>query len=160
YQYFQYSSIDPVTGKPVLGAALSPLRYYNGENGVVPAAGTFAATNLSPTKQEEFIVGFQTELAHGWKGGVRATYRNLLKTIDDMCDNRPFDAWAARTGYTGGTANIDNNVPCFVINPGYGADINYDLSGNGTLNNVHLTSADIGLPKATRKYLGLELTLE
>ena len=159
-QYFQYTSINPVTGAATLGPAISPLTYLNGENGVVPAAGTFAATNLKPTQQEEFIVGFQTELADNWKGGVRATYRNLLKTIDDFCDNRPFDRWAARNGLAGQTANIDNNVPCFVINPGYGADINYDLSGNGTLNHVHLTAADIGSPKAIRRYLGLELTLE
>jgi outer membrane receptor protein involved in Fe transport len=159
-QYFLYNSIDPVTGAPALGAPLGAQTIINGENGEVPAAGTFAATNLDPTQQEEFIVGYQQDLGNHWKGGVRATYRNLLKTIDDMCDARPFDSWAARTGFQGGTANIDNNVPCFVVNPGYGANLSYDLDGNGTLDPVQLTAADIGLPKAKRRYLGLEFTAE
>ena len=160
YQYYNYSSIDPATGTPKLTNALGPQLYYNGETGAVPAAGTFAATDLGPTKQKEFIVGFQQDMSHGWKGGVRLTYRELLKTIDDMCDSRPFDAWAARTGFTGGTANVDDNVPCFVVNPGYGAHINYDVDGNGTLDSVNLTAQDIGLPKAVRKYVGAEFTLE
>jgi len=160
YQYYRYSAIDPVTGAPTLTTPLSDVAYYNGENGQVPAAGTFASTTLDPTQQEEFIVGFQQNLGRGWMGGVRFTYRNLLKTIDDMCDSRPFDKWAARTGWTGGTSNVDDNVPCFVVNPGYGAHVNYDIDGNGTLDSVNLSASDIGLPKAIRKYVGVELTLE
>jgi hypothetical protein len=160
YQYYNYTSVDPKTGAPVLGGALGPTLYYNGETGAVPAPGTFAATDLGSTKQKEFIVGFQQDIGKGWSGGVRLTYRELLKTIDDMCDSRPFDNWAARTGFSGGTANIDANVPCFVINPGYGAHVNYDVDGNGTLDSVNLTSQDIGLPKAERKYIGAEFTLE
>ncbi len=160
YQYYNYSGINPTSGAPTLTNSLGPQLYYNGENGVLPPAGTFAATDLGPTKQKEFIVGYQQDIGRGWKGGVRLTYRELLKTIDDMCDSRPFDAWAARTGFSGGTSNVDNNVPCFVINPGYGAHINYDVDGNGTLDSVNLSAQDIGLPKAVRKYAGAEFTLE
>jgi len=159
-QLFRYTAIDPATGAATLGPALGPQTFLNGEDGHVPAAGTFTATNLDPTKQEEFIVGYQQDLFGRWRGGVRATYRNLQKTIDDFCDARPFDRWAARTGFEGGTGNIDNLIPCFVINPGYGADLSYDLDGDGSLDNVQLTPQDIGLPKAKRRYISLDVTLE
>lgn len=160
YQNYNYTGIDSTTGAPVLGSALGDVACFNGEDGTVPAAGSFAATDLKPTKQEEFIVGFQQDLGSEWKGGVRATYRNLLQTIDDFCDPTAFDNWKTRTGSSLSTDNVDSNAPCFVVNPGSGATIRYDIDGNGTLDTVHLTAADIGLPKAVRKYLGFEFTLE
>ncbi len=166
YQYYTYTAIDPLTGRPTQGAPLADGNFcYNGETGETPAAGTFAATNLSPTKQDEVILGFQQSLGDGWTAGIRGTYRNLEKTIDDYCSLGAFYNWIARTGYTGSTAGLDaalanDNQGCLLINPGYGANVRYDLAGTGTLNSIALTPGDLDLPKAKRRYVGVDLTLE
>lgn len=156
-QNFSYTAIDPVTGVPTLGAPLNSLTYINHEDGTTPDPSSVASRGLDPTIQEEFIVGFQTALGANWRAGVRGTYRNLKKTIDDMCDLRPFETWAAANGY----AFDDTNLPgCFIFNPGEAMEVAVDVNGDGVKENVRLTPEMIGSPKAIRKYYAVELSLE
>ncbi|MFT3906324.1 MAG: TonB-dependent receptor plug domain-containing protein [Steroidobacteraceae bacterium] len=164
-QFWTYTDIDSVTGHPTLGTALSDGKYcFNGETGETPAAGTFASSTLSPTKNQEFILGFQQTVADGWTAGIRATYRNLLSTIDDYCDFRGFYAWAEDNGV--GTDGLDSYIakygaaPCFIVNPGQSNTLRFDVTGSGALTTMKVTPAEMGLPAAKRRYLGVDLTLE
>lgn len=158
YQQFNFSGVDPVTGKPTLiDPPITPLEYLNHEDGTTPNPASVASKTLDPTIQNEFILGYQFQFNSDWSLGTRLTYRDLKRTIDDICDLRPFEAWA--------TANSlvfdDTNLPgCFMINPGDGLVVDADVDGDNVLEHVSLSAADLGLPKAIRRYVGIELTAE
>jgi hypothetical protein len=136
---------------------VNALLYLNHEDGQPLDPDAVASKSLDPTIQEEFILGYQMELGRDWKAGIRGTYRNLKKTIDDVCDARPFEDWADRNG----KVFDDTNLPgCMMINPGYAIDANVDVDGDGIKEMVHLSPEDVGLPEAERKYYSVELTLE
>jgi hypothetical protein len=175
-QYFSYTGTDPKTGAPLgLGdlpanyAAAFPARvginYANGETGQTPNPNSAAATNLSPFKQREFILGAQQQL-QDWTVGIKATYRKVLNGTDDDCDLRPVYAYANKTyGTTLPTDQLtpaDPNLPggCFIFNPGRGATLNFPLDESGKLYPIKLTAADIGEPKYKRSYESLEFTAE
>ena len=167
-QTWTYSDIDPITGKPTLiapvvgnnGATMSgEIEYLNQEKGLTPNPSSVASKNLDPTIQNEFILGYQHQLNTDWTLGARFTYRDLKKTIDDMCDWRPFEAWADKNGFV--FDEDGKNMPgCFILNPGSALDVDADVDGDGTLESVHLSPTEIGLPKAIRRYVGIELTAE
>ncbi len=72
-------------------------RYLNNEFGIAKDAQTIADTGLKPMYQDEYILGFQTQLTDNISGGVRGIYRDLKAAIDDQCDYRAVFAWARRT---------------------------------------------------------------
>lgn len=165
-QYWEYSAIDPTTGEPTLttpvddplGYGYGDLSYQNNENGQTPDASAVATKHLDSTMETEYILGYEMEVGQGWKAGIKGTYRNLNKTIDDMCDWAPIEEWADENGVT--FSNTDNVPGCFIFNPGYSMDLGLDLDGDGTKENIHLTPDMIGEPKAKRKYYAIDLTLE
>jgi outer membrane receptor for ferrienterochelin and colicin len=160
-QNWNYDGIDPVTGRPNLTTTRGALGYLNGEDGSTPNPNWVASNNLDPTIQEEFILGYQMELAPNWTGGIKGTYRNLKKTIDDMCDTRPFEAWANANLGEDSFDPAAGTPGCFMFNPGEAMEFrNMDLNGDGTLEDVVLTPEMIGSPKASRKYYSVELSLE
>ncbi len=165
-QTWTYSAIDPITGRPTLIEPVNgdnddtmsgEVKYLNQEKAVAPNPSSVASKNLDPTIQNEFILGYQRHINKDWTLGARFTYRDLKKTTDDMCDWRPFGAWASANGYT----FKDKNLPgCFILNPGSALNVDADVDGDGTLENINLSAADVGLPKAVRRYVGIELTVE
>lgn len=157
-QTFYFSEIDPVTGTPTLTEARTDRIFLNAENGSTPNPASVASQGLDPTIQNEFILGYQTQLPDGWTGGVRATLRDLDTTIDDMCDYRPFEQWAADNGLEFSPA--EDFPGCFLFNPGESMRINGDINGDGTPEDIQLTPEMIGSPKIARKYYAMEFVLE
>jgi hypothetical protein len=158
-QNWNFDSIDPVTGRPHLTTPRGALSYLNSEDGSTPNPNWVASNNLDPTIQEEFILGYQMELAPNWTAGVKGTYRNLKKTIDDMCDTRPFEAWAAENGMDFDPAT--GTPGCFMFNPGSSMSFkSMDINDDGQFEDVNLTADMINSPKAERKYYSVELSLE
>jgi hypothetical protein len=82
----------------------------------------------------------------------------MKTSIDDLCDSRPFDAWAARTGTT--VTNPAFGVDCYLFNPGVANTFNLDISGNGDYKNVALSAADLGFEKVKRTYTAMDIFLE
>ncbi len=159
HQDFLYTGVDPVTGAPVLGAPTQPVQYYNNEKpGVVPNPASVSSSTLDPTIQEEIVLGYQRQLTHDWRAGVRFTYRNLKKTTDDWCDIRVLQKAAADLGLTFDSADIGTG--CYIINPGYPVNLKIDLDNSGVLQNLNLSPAQVNIQKAIRKYLGVEFTAE
>lgn len=133
-------------GVPIAGAQLGDRLISS--NGGHPE-DQLADKNIKPMYQEEWILGFEQEFAPGWLGSARYTHRDLKRVIDDYCNAEP------------GYAQFPQD--CALINPGFGATIGLPDSSTGTgptVETVHYTAEDFGLPKAKRKYDAVTLELK
>ncbi|UPG85675.1 TonB-dependent receptor [Luteibacter aegosomatis] len=162
-EYYTYTQIDPVTGAPADPVQIGTRAYLNGEDGTPLNPKTIAAVGIKAYYQDEYILGFDKALGANWSFGAKATYRKLRSSIDDFCDSRPFEKYAARNGIDISNASIPG---CYLFNPGESNTFNVDVDGNGTLVPFHLTKDDftspagVAFPDLKRKYYSLELYLE
>ncbi|MFS2137420.1 TonB-dependent receptor plug domain-containing protein [Duganella sp. Dugasp56] len=156
-QYFTYTGVDQ-NGAPTGTVAITPVTSSDNEFGQPKLYQTVAAQNLKPSYQDEATIGFEKAYSPSLNFGVKGTYRKLKSTIDDFCDQRPFDTWAAAHG-------VDESnwggFMCASINPGRSNDFLVDFSGTGTnLTKVTLTAKDMGFEEATRTYAALDFFAE
>lgn len=156
-QYYTYTGVG-ADGQPTGLAELSPLVSPDNEFGQTKLAQTVAAQNLKPSYQDELTIGFDRAWSPNLNFGGKFTVRKLRTTIDDWCDQRPFDAWA--TAHNVDTTNW-NGFACASINPGSTNDFLVDFSGTGkNLTKVSLSAADMGFDKPKRLYTALDMYLE
>ncbi len=156
-QYFTYTGIAP-DGSPIgrvnIGSQYSP----DGEIGTPKDPNVLAATNLKPNQQDELTIGFEKAFSPSLNFGAKVTYRRLVATIDDWCDQAPIDAFAAAHGIDESNYGGFN---CASVNPGLTNTLLVDYSGTGkNYTPVTLTAQDMGFEAAQRKYLALDLFLE
>ncbi len=154
---YAYTGVDPTTGAPTGLTALGPLYSSNNEYGQAKDPAQVAATNMTGNYQDELAIGIEQAVAKGWNGSAKVTYRSLRTAIDDHCDDRPFIAWADRNKID--TSNW-GGYGCALFNPGIDNTFTLDMNGDGKLETIKLTAADLGIPKVKRKYLALDLGLE
>ena len=155
-EFYQFTAIDPVTGKPTLGVKLGPTQTNGSKQAPNPA--TVAANNLSPMYQDEFILGMQTQLSNSWTLGVRGITRKVKSGFDDYCGHQNLVDWAEDNGYD----NFDwhSAASCYLINPGEDTDLALDLNDDGNFTVVTIPESYFGLPKYSRKYHALEIFWE
>ncbi|MBC3875944.1 TonB-dependent receptor [Undibacterium flavidum] len=161
-QYFSYTGVD-ANAQPLGLVALGDPTSANNELGQRKDARTISATNMEPTFQDEITLGFEKAYSPEFNFGVKGTIRQLKATADDWCDQRPVDAWALRNKVD--TSHWDYGLGCVIINPGKDVDLLVDFTnGDGkvgkTLTPVHLTAAEVGLPRATRLYKAIDVFAE
>ncbi|MCS0582340.1 TonB-dependent receptor [Massilia pinisoli] len=156
--YYTYTGVG-ADGQPTGLTAITPQPVSpDGEFGQAKLPQTVAAQNLKPSYQDEFTVGFERAYSPSLNFGGKFTFRTLRQTIDDWCDERPFDDYA--TAHNIDTSNW-SGFSCASINPGRTNDFLVDYSGTGkNLTPVSITAAQMGFEKATRKYTALDLFLE
>ena len=155
-QWGTYDGAPNTNGTPPNWNPIENTVYANGADGTPPDPRSISARNLKAYYQDEFIVGFDKQLAENWTYGAKVRYRKLRSIIDDWCDSRPFVAWAAANGVD----YPDPSPNCYIINPGQSNRFLIDLNGDGTLEDIKLSAADIGLPEAKRAYYALDAYLE
>ncbi len=157
-QYYTYTGVA-ADGQPTGLTALSPIVSPDNEFGQTKLAQTVAAQNLKPSYQDEITFGFERAYSPEMNFGAKFTYRTLKSTIDDWCDERPFDAYAA--AHKIDTSNW-SGFACASINPGETNNFLVDFSGTGkNLTPVSFTMQDMGFKeKAKRTYTALDLYLE
>lgn len=180
-EFFTYTGVDPATGAPIGLVRIDnpangrPIRYLNNEFGVGKNPETIADQGLKPMYQDEYIFGFQKQLADNLSLGTRVVRRDLKAAIDDQCDYRPIIEWALANGFTddGGifiepedkTQDSDIAVYnpgfafCHLYNPGRDSTFKMDINGDGTLEEVKLTADQLG-PDAKRTYTAVEVFFE
>ncbi len=156
YEYFTYTGTD-ANGLPTgTNRILQPVS-SNNEYGQAKDPKTVAAQDMKPAYQDEVTLGFDRQLTPDYTFGMMFTYRKLRSTLDDTCDARPFEAYAARNNI-----NTDNyaGFGCATFNPGEDNHFLVDYAGNGTYTDVRLSKADLGFDKPTRTYAALDFTFE
>ena len=162
-EFFTYTGVD-ANGQPTGRVQVAAPFSSNNEYGQAKDYQSVSSTDLKPTYQNELTLGFEKALTTAYNGGAKVTYRKLASTIDDFCDFRPFDTWAAKNKVD--TSNY-RGFGCASINPGQDQsflidfnDNNPDVSKRGKFTKVNLTAAEIGLPNAERTYTAVDLFLE
>ncbi|MES2989834.1 MAG: TonB-dependent receptor [Pseudomonadota bacterium] len=157
-QNFVYTGVDPITGAPTGLTEISPVFSNNNEFGQAKDPRQVAAQNMKGNYQDELQLGFEKALSRSLTVGAKLTYRTLRTAIDDTCDYRPFEAWATRNGKDG--SDFHNVFQCALFNPGEANTFTIDVDGDGVLDTVNLSKADLGYPTVKRKYLALDLSAE
>lgn len=163
-QYFSYTGVDPATGAPTGTVALDAPYAPNGETGQPKQISYIAATNIDAHAQDELALGIERAFNPALNGGFKLTYRKLNNAIDDFCDPRPFDTWAANHGNLD-TTYFHQKWSCATFNPGSTAKFRLDIDGDGTAEDITLTPEDMAnglgvFPKPKRTYLALDFYLE
>ena len=156
-RFYTYTGIDPTTGAPTGLTQVGGVTYLNGENGQPKYAAGYAAKNLKPMYQDEFILGFQKQLTDQLSLGVRAIRRDLKAAIDDNCDYATVLAYADQQGL-GSTPGAKFNY-CFLFNPGSDTVLVEDFDGDGDVEELKIPGSVLG-PKAKRKYSALEFFVQ
>jgi hypothetical protein len=153
-------------GTPIIGDVLIP----TGVNGslTAPDPRTIAANNLKPMYQDEYILGFQTQLSANWQLGMRAIHRDVKAGMDDYCGHNAFNQWANDNGFDQDTGldgfAVDGegiDMPgCIMINPGEDVQIALDPNNTGTLSVYTVPASYLGVPEYQRKYNAVEFFWE
>ena len=154
-QNFTFTGVDPVTGAPTGITPINDLVYINGEFGEPKNPATIAATNLDPMYQDEYILGFQSQMTDHQSIGARAIYRKLKAAIDDNCDYSPIYNQAVEDGFDPVLPNAGFPY-CRMFNPGEDAVFLTDIEGDGTLTEYTIPG-ELLSPQAKRTYKALEL---
>ncbi|GIU24128.1 Oar protein [Shewanella colwelliana] len=163
-EWFEYSELDQVdaNGQPILEADGSPSRgamlrdRYWRQRGITEP-GLIASANLKPMYSDEFTVGYQQELFDTMSGGVRFVYRDLGRSVEDT-DVGP--VLAKKLQELGIDDNVGQGSYYVLNNPGEAIQMSYDFDGDGQVDDVTLSAEELMLPKAERKYLAMEFTLD
>ena len=130
---------------PILGAELGA--QVNGD-GTVPDVREVLDTSIDPMYQDEFILGYQTMLNDEWSFGVKYTRRDLKSIIDDITIDKAIRAndWSPASGNVYVLTNPNTDIETF-----------YDTDGDGTLDPVSISAADLGYPAPERIYDALDI---
>jgi hypothetical protein len=159
-RYFTYQGVD-ANGQPTGVVDVSNVYSPDGEFGQAKDANTVAGLNLKPNSQDEMTLGFEKAWSSSLTFGGSFTYRRLNSTIDDFCDQRPFDKYAADHGID--TSNW-GGFSCASFNPGKDNSFLIDYAGTaaqtGQYTLVNLSKADLGFGDAKRTYMALNLFAE
>jgi hypothetical protein len=157
-QYYTYSGVD-AKGNPTGLVQLSPPLSNNNEYGQDKVLATLTALDMKPSYQDEISLGFERAWSPSLNFGGKVTYRKLQQTIDDFCDVRPFERYAAAHNIT--ITNMFWGNTCQTFNPGKDNTFMVDYFGDANrLTKVSLTAAEQGFTKPERTYAALDVFAE
>jgi len=152
---YVYTGVD-ANGIPTGLTPISPRFSNNNELGQAKDPLQVAAQDMKGNFQDEFALGFEKAVSRDLNVGAKFTHRALKTAIDDHCDDRPFHAWAARNGIDSSSFGYN----CALFNPGLANTFNLDLNGDGRLEKIALSAADLGFPAVERKYIAVDVFAE
>ncbi|MFZ6799038.1 TonB-dependent receptor [Undibacterium sp. Di24W] len=162
-QDFTYTGVDS-NGQPLGLRAINEVGTPDGEIGQTKDPRSVVSKGLKPNYQDEFTLGLERAISPSLNLGAKFTYRNLGAGIDDDCDTRVIAAYSKKVGLKQ-EGNPTGYLNCFIFNPGRDATIwveSHNAQGLATGNGryVTFTAAELGFPKAERKYVALDFFAE
>jgi hypothetical protein len=144
---------------PILGAQIGSTQVFS--DGTPQDPGTLVAKDLEPMYQDEYILGAQKDLGNNWSIGARIIYRDLKSTIEDVVVDQGLNEYAYANGYAApGSEPFTGSFHYVLANPGSEIRTDWDIDGDGDLDEVLLTPEMLGYPKATRTYKAIEFFFE
>ncbi len=153
--YYALNSVN-ADGTPKIGAQIGTQTVFS--DGTIPDKKTIVAEDIKPMYQDEYMIGVQQVINRQFTAGVRFIYRDLKSTMEDMIIDNGLTAWAQANGFPGYSAKGSKHY--ILGNPGSSMKTSWDFNGDGVNEEVNLTAAELGYPKAVRKYASAELFLE
>ncbi len=154
--YYTYTGTDS-NGQPTGLKAITGKVSANNELGQPKDPNSVVAKDIKPAYQDEINFGFEKAVSQNLQIGGKFTYRTLISTIDDVCDDRMFARYAAKNNIKGDAFSGG----CWMFNPGETNTFMIDYAGDGKYTKTVLTAADMGgFPKVERKYTALDIFAE
>jgi len=142
---------DDISKEPILGEALSEITVL--ADGTLKGTDETVNADIEPMYQDEYILGFQTMLTDDWSVGVKATYRDLKSSLEDIAIDKGFNDFVERE--FGSSCTMCDGFHYYVLtNPGQDVTITTDPDGSGPLDYASYTipNTDLGYPEAERQY--------
>lgn len=134
-QYYTFSGMN-ADGTPILGTPVGSLRTLS--NGVVPVPAETVDSDIDPMYQDEYILGIQSQVTDTTTLGLKVTYRDLVRAVEDSA-----------------FVDANDNFLYFLFNPGQ--DVTLQLP-DGSMTTI--AAEDLGYPEAERKYYAAEFTVD
>ena len=154
--WFTYQGVD-ANGAPTGVVKLGTPFSNNNEYGQPKDPNVVSAQDMKPNSQDEFTLRIEKALSPALNVSAGLTYRQLVATIDDHCDQRPFDKYAADKGIT---VAPTWSYGCASFNPGQANTFLVDYGMNKQYTRVNLSAAELGFDKAKRTYFALDFSAE
>lgn len=134
-------------------------------DGSIASSDILISQSLKATKQDEWIIGYEHKfssvpLIEDLRVGLNYTRRRLLNTAEDAAIDAAVLAWCDEEGIAGCSSTWTGFHQYVILNPGKDATIVLDGNRPETQQTVTFTAAELGYPKAVRKYDAVELTFE
>ena len=155
-QYFAYTGTD-ANGNPTGLTQLTEPYSTNNEYGQPKDPKIVADQNIKPAYQDEITFGFEKQMTPTFNVGTKLTHRALKSTLDDVCDDRPAQRYAARTGQA---ISPDYHSSCAIFNTGEGGEFYIDFLADGNPTLAKLSAEDLGFQKVKRTYTALDFFAE
>jgi len=157
-QVFNVAAIDPKTFVPTLGAAAGGLTVFS--NGEIKNTKETVNADIDPMYQDELILGYHGMINDDWSYGVKATFRDLKSTLEDVAIDKGFNDMLMRD-FKAECTLCDGFHYYVLTNPGKPVTITTDPDGDGPLKNQAYTisAEDLKYPEAVRKYAAVDLNV-
>lgn len=140
-------------GSPERGAQYGSRSYR--QRGITDP-NLIASRNLEAMYSDQISLGFETEVFETMRAGVRVTYNELGRSVEDT-DYGPVLVNKLRE--LGITDALGQSSFYILSNPGKDVQIAFDFDQDGDVDPVTLTTADTQLPEPERKYAAVTFTL-
>ncbi|WP_066964308.1 TonB-dependent receptor [Microbulbifer sp. Q7] len=115
-----------------------------------------ASSNLEGMYSDEFTLGMETLVLDGMVFGIRGVFRDLKRSVEDTDIGPVLQNYLEANGIED---NVGQSSYYVLLNPGEDVNIRYDFDGDGQVDDVRLSSEELALPRASRRYLALETSL-
>ncbi len=131
-------------GSVTLGQKIGPTTVYG--DGTVPPADQVLDTTVKPMYQDEFIIGYESELRGSYRGSLTYTHRVLGRAIEDITIDE--------------AVGLPGEFHYILTNPGTSVRTRYDVDKDGEAELIELSAEELGYPKPVRKYHSLTFALK
>ena len=155
--YYALTSVN-TDGTPVLGAKIGGQNVFN--DGTIKDPTTIVNGLIKPQYQDEYIIGYQSQVSDHWTIGVRGMSRKMVTFLEDEAIDPYLNSYAAAQGIPTSTFSAGGNDFYVLTNPGKPMTVYVDFGDGKGAQKLSITPAQQGFPAASRQYYGVELFFE